>query len=62
MKTFDDFKQEIEREKAMIEMGYEHNPERKAMEESGMCVNCGRVINPNMAQCEYCCYCYPDYI
>ena len=40
----------------------ENNPERFEMEETGICINCGREIDTNMAQCEYCGYCYPNFI
>jgi len=39
-----------------------NNPERLEMEDTGVCINCGWEMDINMAQCEYCGYCYPNFI
>ena len=40
----------------------DNNPERLEMEDTGVCINCGWEMDINMAQCEYCGYCYPNFI
>ena len=39
-----------------------NNPERLEMEDTGVCINCGWEMDINMAQCEHCGYCYPNFI